>query len=204
VDVLKGQKTGFYIDQRFNRLELGRYIQGGEKVLDLFCYTGGFGIHAAVKGAEEVVLVDESEYAVETCRKNALLNDVYDRCIPIRARVREFVEAQLRRGERYDVVIVDPPAFITSRERYKEGYKAYLALYASALKLLKEGGVIFASSCSYFISPAEFKGLLVKASLKAGVKVLFLGGVRGAGPDHPVDPANPATDYLKAFFLLKA
>jgi 23S rRNA (cytosine1962-C5)-methyltransferase len=193
VDVLKGQKTGFFIDQRMNRISLRRYISKGDSVLDLFSYTGGFGLHAAVEGAN-VTAVDESDYAEEEIVRNAELNKVKINFIK-----RNVKELKIE-GE-YDVVIADPPALIPSIDRKDAGKKAYLTLNTKIMNMVRKGGFIFTFSCSQFLSQEELKGIVIKAGDKSGRNIKLLNGVLGQSPDHPVDPKHPWTGYLKGFIV---
>jgi len=197
VDVGKGQKTGFFIDQRCNRIELEKYLSKGDKVLDLYSYTGGFAIHAAHKNAK-VVMVEESGYAVTEARKNAELNGVQDKCKIVCGRVEEYLE---KCDEKFDVVIADPPALIQSRDRRKEGLRAYLKLYEAAIKRVEHGGLLVASSCSYFINEEEFMKILWRASRNAGRILKLIGRVRGASPCHLARPRDKHLMYLKVAFV---
>lgn len=201
VDVIRGQKTGFFIDQRENRLLLQRYAPRGGRVLDLFSYTGGFGLHALAGGAAEAVLVDESDYAVEAALRNAELNGLSGRVSAVRSRVKEFLESAREGGDRYDAVVVDPPALVPSRERLSMGLKTYVAVNAAAMEVLEPGGLMISTSCSQFVDAGRLRRVLLAAASRAGRRVRFLGGVLGQSPDHPVDPLHPWTGYLKGFAL---
>ncbi len=201
VDVIRGQKTGFFLDQRENRLFLGKIIPSGAKVLDLFSYTGGFGIQAALGGASHVTMVDESEYACEEAKNNAKLNKVMDKVSVVQSRVKEWTESALKRGKRFDVVVVDPPALIPSREMIRMGTKTYFAVNLAAIQLVERNGLFLTFSCSHFMSESKFRKLILDVAQKARRAVQFLGGVRGQARDHPVDPIHPWTSYLKGFLL---
>mgnify|MGYP000164957622 CR=1 FL=1 len=198
VDVEKGQKTGFFIDQRYNRIELEKYVSEGDKVLDLYSYTGGFGIHAAVKKAN-VVMVEESNYAICEAKRNAKLNEVLDRCKIICGRVETYLEES---NEKFDIVIADPPALIQSRERKKEGLIAYLNLYEAAIHKVKSGGLLVASSCSYFINEEEFMKMIWKAARRAERNLKLAGKVRGTSPCHAARPRDKHLMYLKVAFAI--
>lgn len=193
VDVLKGQKTGFFIDQRMNRIQLRRYVSKGDKVLDLFSYTGGFGLHAAVEGAN-VTAVDESDYAEEEIVRNAELNKV--KINFMKKNVKE-----LRLEEEYDIVIADPPALIPSLDRKDLGKRAYLMLNTKVMKIVGKGGFLFTFSCSQFLSQDELKTIVIKAGKKARRDIRLLDGTLGQSPDHPIDPKHPWTGYLKGLIL---
>ncbi len=201
VDVMRGQKTGFFIDQRDNRMEVEEISPEGGEVLDLYSYTGGFALHALAGGARRAVAVDESEYAVEGCLVNSELNGLAGRVSAVRSRVRDYVEAASRRGERFDLVVLDPPALVPSRDRVKSGERTYLAANSAAMGLVRSGGIMFTSSCSRFVTPERLRRIVISAAERAGREIRFLGGVRGASPDHPVDPRHPWTEYLKGFLL---
>ena len=119
----------------------------------------------------------------------------------IRSRAKRFLEAAARRGEKFDLVVVDPPALVPTREMLRRGIRTYLAVNAAALSLVEEGGLLFTSSCSQFVGAERFRGVLVRALERVGRRGLFLGGVRGQSPDHPIDPLHPWTGYLKGFLL---
>ncbi|MGB9631376.1 MAG: class I SAM-dependent rRNA methyltransferase [Candidatus Methanodesulfokora sp.] len=193
VDVLKGQKTGFFIDQRMNRIYLRRYVSKGDKVLDLFSYTGGFGLHAAVEGAD-VTAVDESDYAEREIARNAELNKV--KINFIKGNVKE-----LRLNKEYDVVIADPPALIPSIDRKDVGKRAYLMLNTKAMSMVRKGGFALTFSCSQFLSQEELKIIVIKAGSKARREIKLLNGTLGQSPDHPIDPKHPWTGYLKGFVM---
>ncbi len=198
VDVLRGQKTGFYIDQRPNRIELEHYVRDGDRVLDLYSYSGGFGIHAALMGAE-VTFVEESPIAMELCRENAKLNAVEGHCRFIQAKVRDFLA---RDESRYDVIVIDPPALAQTQEQLGDAVKTYFAVNRSALSHLKSPGLLFTSSCSFFVSQPQFRKVVLDAFKRIGLKPYFMGRVRGPSPCHPIDPRSPATAYLKAYYIL--
>ncbi len=194
VDVLEGQKTGFFIDQRLNRIEIERLVGPNDRVLDLFSYTGGFAIHSAISGAD-VTAVDESEYAVETLRENASLNSVEVRAV--QSRVREFLEVE---SALYDLVVVDPPALAPSKEMVSRALRTYTAVNAAAMEKVVSGGLMFTSSCSQFITKEAFLRIILRAAKLANREIKLL-GERGPSPDHPTDPLHPWTSYLKGFLL---
>lgn len=201
VDVLRGQKTGFFLDQRENRILISKIIPGGAKVLDLFSYTGGFGIHAALGGAEHVIMVDESEYACEEARGNAVMNGVLEKVSIVQSSVRDWTEAAKKREKRFDIVIADPPALIPSRDMINTGTKTYFAVNTAAIELVERDGLLFTFSCSHFMSVTRFRKLIMEAAQKAGRRIQFLGGVRGQARDHPIDPIHPWTAYLKGYLV---
>lgn len=194
VDAIEGQKTGFFMDQRTNRLRLEKLAGPGDRVLDLFSYTGGFSMHAAISGAD-VTAVEESDYAVSEMRRNALLNSVDINAI--KSRVKEFLERDQRL---YDIVVVDPPAFAPSRDMVETARRTYVAVNTSALSKVDSGGLVLTSSCSLFISREEFRRIIERASKRAGKEVKFLEELQPS-PDHPFDPKHPWTLYLKGYML---
>ncbi len=193
VDVVQGQKTGFFIDQRPNRLEVGELAGPDMKVLDLYSYTGGFGIHAAISGAK-VTSVDESTEAIALLRENAKLNRV--QVAGVAQRVKEFMESD---HNIYDLVVVDPPALVPRREMLNAGLRTYTAVNAAAMEKV-ESGLIFTSSCSQFVDERTFLKVLERAAKLTGKEFKVL-GKRGQSPDHPVDPLHPWTHYLKGYLL---
>ncbi|HIE24240.1 MAG TPA: class I SAM-dependent rRNA methyltransferase [Candidatus Korarchaeota archaeon] len=201
VNVLRGQKTGFFLDQRENRILISKIIPGGAKVLDLFSYTGGFGIHAALGGAEHVIMVDESEYACEEAKGNAVMNGVLEKVSIVQSSVRDWTEAAKKREKRFDIVIADPPALIPSRDMINTGTKTYFAVNTAAIELVERDGLLFTFSCSHFMSITRFRKLIMEAAQKAGRRIQFLGGVRGQARDHPIDPIHPWTAYLKGYLV---
>ncbi|MBI5379210.1 MAG: class I SAM-dependent rRNA methyltransferase [Nitrospirae bacterium] len=199
VDALEGQKTGLFLDQRENyRLLQGRVA--GKRILDLFCYTGGWALHAARWGAEEVVGVDGSARAVEEARWNAERNMLSPCCRFVQEEVFEGLRSREQRGERFDVVILDPPAFVKSRSRIREALKGYREVNRRAIRLLSPGGLLMTSSCSYHLEREAFREMLRRAAAEAGREVRLL-EMHGQARDHPVLLAVPETEYLKCAVL---
>ena len=192
VDVVRGQKTGFYLDQRENRLELERWVGNGDRVLDLFAYTGGFGIHAAVKGAH-VTFVELGKQNAIMLKKNLEINGVEGEVVIGNAL--DFLRKERRH---YDVIVLDPPALAKNGEKEK-AKRAYFELNRRALRLL-DGGLIVSSSCSQPITPKEFLGILKAAAEREGKTITLLGSIRGQAPDHTVYLPQPETQYLKCVF----
>ncbi len=197
VDVEMGQKTGFYLDQRPNRLELEKMVSPGDTVLDVFSYTGGFGIHAALAGAKRVVFVEEDPQAVSLLRENLSLNGI-SRYEIVEASV---WEAQSSLKGEFDTVIVDPPAFIQSGDEasVRRGVRAYKRVYSWALGLIGNEGLAYLSSCSYFLTRDLFVEVLSASMYRAGLEYTLLGGLRGAGADHVLRTAE-YLEYLKGAF----
>ncbi len=198
IDPMTGQKTGFFLDQAENREAFSRLVSDGAG-LDLFCYNGGWSIKAAEKGAV-VVGVDSSEAAVERATGNARMNKLSNRCTFIKADVFDFVRDEAERGSRYDFVVLDPPAFVKTKAAIKEAVRAYRDLNASTMKLLKEGGLLATSSCSYHIDRVAFMEILRSAAKDAGRQARVVES-RSQAKDHPVSLSVPETEYLKCVIL---
>lgn len=195
IDLAEGQKTGFYLDQRENRLAAARFL-GGRRVLDMFCYSGGFALNAAVHGhAREVHAYDSSSRAVALARANAELNGV--RNVHVFEADCFDALAQLAQGsERYDAVILDPPKFARSRQTVDEALKAYHRINRLAVDLLAPGGMLVTCSCSGSVGRDDFLYMLVGVAQQTKRELQIL-EQRGAAPDHPVSAACLETDYLK-------
>ncbi|BES82440.1 class I SAM-dependent rRNA methyltransferase [Pyrodictium abyssi] len=200
VDARVGQKTGFFLDQRLNRLDFGELARG--TVLDLFSYTGGFGVQALVNGAERAVFVEEDEKAIKLLRMNLELNRVEDRAEIVQSNVWSFLSEAVAEGREYDSISVDPPAFIPHPGAYQRGLRAYEKLYFLSARLATSGSIIVFSSCSTHLGRGEFMSVAARALARAGVGYRPLGGVRGMPPDHPVRPSSPHLEYLKSLFVL--
>jgi 23S rRNA (cytosine1962-C5)-methyltransferase len=198
VALRSGQKTGWFFDQRDNRARLDRYVEGC-RVLDVFSYVGAWGVRAAVRGAREVVCVDSSAPALEHATANAARNGVADRVSTLRgegpAMLRNIREARAQ----FDVVIVDPPAFIKRKKDLKEGVLAYRRLNERAMQVLARDGLLVSCSCSYHMERTALVQLLLQTArhLDRSLQILEHGY---QGPDHPIHPAIPETAYLKAVF----
>jgi len=197
VDPLEGQKTGFYLDQRDNREALRRWVQG-KRVLDLFCYEGGWSLVAAAAGAAEVTGVDSSEAAVERARENARLNGLSQDVSFVKTEALDYLKRTPRGA--FDVIVADPPAFAKTKSVLKQALKGYTDLNRRALLALKPEGILVTSSCSYHVSEQDFQGMLLKAALAAGRRLRLL-QAGGQALDHPPVLAMPETRYLKCFFV---
>ena len=193
-----GQKTGWFYDQRDNRSRLDRYVRD-RRVLDVFSYTGAWGIRAAARGAREVLCVDSSAPALELAARNAALNGVGDRVRIQQGDAFEVLKSLREARERFDVVIVDPPAFIKRRKDTKEGTLAYRRLNEMAMQVLERDGILVSCSCSQLLSREVLVQALLQGARHLDRSLVILEQGR-AGPDHPVHPAIPETDYLKAVF----
>lgn len=192
-----GQKTGWFFDQRPNRAMLKPYVQG-KRVLDVFSYVGSFAIQAAVFGAKEVMAVDSSRFALEMAEKNAALNGVDNIFNGAEGDAFDVLKALRQEGEQFDVIVVDPPAFIKRKKDHKEGLRAYHRINELAMRLLCDDGLLLSASCSMHLQRDELMDVLRSGGrrLDRHVQVLFEGM---QGPDHPIHPAIPETCYLKAF-----
>jgi len=193
-----GQKTGWFYDQRDNRARLDRYV-AGRRVLDVFSYVGAWGIRAAARGAREVLCVDSSAPALEQLAANAALNGVGDRVQTRQGDAFEVLKALREAHERFDVVIVDPPAFIKRRKDFKEGALAYRRLNEMAMQVLERDGMLVSCSCSQLLARDTLTQLLLQGARHLDRNLVMLEQGR-QGPDHPVPPAIPEMDYLKAVF----
>jgi 23S rRNA (cytosine1962-C5)-methyltransferase len=192
-----GQKTGWFYDQTHNRARLKRYLWPGAKVLDVCSYVGAWGITALKAGASAASCIDASETALECARRNAEANGVA--LETIRADAFEAMKALHERGERFDVVVLDPPAFIKRKKDVPQGQAAYRKLNQLALSLLEGEGLLVSCSCSYHLAPEDLVAAIQAAARHSSrfVQILEAGG---QSPDHPIHPAIPETRYLKAFF----
>jgi len=196
VDVRVGQKTGFFLDQRLNRIEVERYA-AGETILDLFSYTGGFGIHALVAGARRAVFVDVDGKALSILRENLKLNNISEDLVEIvESNVWDFLRRDKRR---YGIVIADPPAFIQDKSHYDRGVRAYTRLFSSVID--KAEDIAFMSSCSAFLTVDEFQRIVSEAAAIVEKVIRPIGTVRAMPPDHPVRFGANYLAYLKALYV---
>lgn len=199
VDVVNGQKTGFFLDQKYNRLAMQRICKG-KKVLDCFTHMGTFALNAGIAGAAEVTGLDISEYAVSQAQANARLNHLEDtvhfRCANVLDELPKLAQA----GEKYDVVILDPPAFTKSREATKNAIKGYREINMKGLKLVKDGGYLATCSCSHFMTQ-DLLAKTVKEAAKATHKRLRQVEFRTQAPDHPILWAADESYYLKFYIF---
>ena len=195
--LVHGQKTGWFYDQTANRARLARYLVPGARVLDVCSYAGAWGITALRAGAARACCVDSSQSALDFAAANAARNGLAVETL--RADAFEALRTLADRGERYDLVILDPPAFIKRKKDIPQGQAAYRKLNQLALGLLGAEGTLVSCSCSYHLAPEELMSAIQGAARHSGrfVQILEAGG---QSPDHPVHPAIPETRYLKAFF----
>jgi 23S rRNA (cytosine1962-C5)-methyltransferase len=199
VPASRGQKTGWFFDQRPNRDRLAHYAQDA-RVLDLFSYVGAWGLRAAAAGAREVLCVDSSAPALDALLANAAANGLDDRVQVERGDVFEATRALRDAGRRFDIVVADPPALIKRRKDIKAGGEAYRRLNRLALQLLEPGGVMLTSSCSYHLSRDDLRMAVEFAARRLEIEVQILEQGH-QGPDHPIHPAIAETDYLKCLVV---
>jgi 23S rRNA (cytosine1962-C5)-methyltransferase len=198
VDPYKGQKTGLFLDQRENRMAAARYARG--RLLDAFSYNGGFALALAPR-CDEVIAVDISEEAVARIRANAERNgarNVQARAMNVFDELRELE----RRGERFETIVLDPPAFAKNKASVRKAIAGYKEINLRALKLLSPGGFLITCSCSYNVSEGDFADLLASAAADARAEISVV-EKRMQGRDHPVLITVPETFYLKCFILRK-
>jgi 23S rRNA (cytosine1962-C5)-methyltransferase len=193
----EGQKTGWFFDQSANRRALVKYLPQGGRVLDVFSYVGAWGVRAAHHGAHEVTCVDSSGAALELAASNAQRNRV--KLVTRKGDAFDVLEEFAKEGARFDVVIVDPPAFAKRKKDLPKALAAYKRLNQLAIQVLAAEGILVSCSCSFHVSAEELQDAIAKAARGAGkhVQILEMGS---QAPDHPVHPAIPETRYLKAYF----
>ncbi|MBI5885579.1 MAG: class I SAM-dependent rRNA methyltransferase [Deltaproteobacteria bacterium] len=197
-DPLGGQKTGFFLDQAANRRAFAGLVDKGH-ALDLFCYSGAWGIKLAEAGAT-VTGVDASEAAVAQALRNARINGLEERCRFVKSDVFDFVKAEVVAKRAYDNIVLDPPAFVKSKAKIAEAMRAYKELNVLCMKILKPHGLLATSSCSHHIDYPAFMGILRDAAREAGRRARVI-ETRSQPPDHPVSLAMPETEYLKCVIL---
>lgn len=199
IDPLEGQKTGFFLDQSENYLLLKGLVDGGE-VLDTFCYAGGWSVHAARFGAKTVTGIDASEAAISLARRNAARNGFESQCRFEIGNVFDYLNAQEGEGKRYDCIVLDPPSFVKRRKEIENAVRGYKEINLRAMKLLRPGGFLVTCSCSYHLSEARFRELLLDAA-KDVRRTLRLVTLRFQAKDHPILLSLPETEYLKCAVL---
>ncbi len=198
LDAVGGQKTGWFYDHRASRELFSRWCHG-LRVLDLFSYAGAWGVQAAAAGAESVTCVDSSASALELASASAGLNSVRDKMEFVTADAFEYLRAAREQQLRFDAVILDPPALIKRKKDYKAGYEAYRRLNHLALQVLAPHGLLASASCSHHLSRDDLHEILRGSARHIDRHATILAS-GGQGPDHPVHPAIPETEYLKTFF----
>lgn len=199
VNPLSGQKTGLFLDQKENRARLDTFVRDKD-VLDCFCYAGGWGIRAALSGAQRVMCIDSSETALDMARRNAALNGVEDRCTFEKDDVFDALRMLAVNEEQFDVVVLDPPAFAKRGSQVKQATKGYRDINIQALKLIRPGGMLVTCSCSHHINADRFRTILTQAG-RSAQRTLQLLEQRGAASDHPVLAGMRETEYLKCLIF---
>lgn len=199
-DILNGQKTGFFFDQKENRRAARRYIKHGSRILDCFCYSGAWAIFAAGSGAGEITGLDSSNDAIKLSERNAEINGFSRICRFKKTDVFDELRRLVSAGEQYDAIVLDPPAFVKSTGRVREALKGYKEINLQAMKLLKEGGTLITCSCSYHIDRESFRDMLVQSASDAGMNFRLM-EFRGQAFDHPVLLSMKETEYLKCAIL---
>ncbi len=199
IDMMEGQKTGFYFDQWENYGRLNGLLKGG-RVLDCFCYNGAWALHAARFGAGKVTGVDSSEKAIGWARRNAELSHLAEACDFLTGDVLDTMPLLAKGMEKFDCIILDPPAFVKSKAKMEEGLRGYYEINRQAFKMLNPQSLLVTCSCSHHVDRETFLGLVRKAAADARrrVKVLEL---RSQSPDHPILLSMQETEYLKCLFL---
>ncbi len=201
VQIIGGQKTGYFLDQRENKLLFAReFVDEGDRVLDAFCHLGGFGIHAAVIGkAGSIVAVDSSELALELAKENAEMNGVADKFTFVKGDCFKVLKEMQKSGEMFDSIVIDPPAFAKSKTVVEQAKRGYKELFLRGLKMLKPGGKIVVCSCSHHITPPILEEILLSASLdtKTPLRILY---TTYQAKDHPFVLQIPESRYLKCIF----
>jgi 23S rRNA (cytosine1962-C5)-methyltransferase len=199
----EGQKTGWFFDQSANRRALVKYVRKGARVLDVFSYVGAWGVRAACSGANEVICVDSSAAALELAASNAERNGINEsgggKFTTLKGDAFDVLEELAKQGARFDIVVIDPPAFAKRKKDVPKALAAYKRLNQLAMRLIVDDGLLVSCSCSQHVSPEELQDAIAKAARGANkhLQILEMGG---QAPDHPVHPAIPETRYLKAYF----
>jgi len=194
----EGQKTGWFYDHRENRQYLTRWVEG-KRVLDVFSYVGGWGVQAAVAGAEEVLCIDASELALDYVEKNAALNGVVEKVGTMQGNAFDCLKQLVDEKEKFDIVVIDPPAFIKRKKDFKNGLSAYKKLNELAMRLLTRDGLLVSASCSMHLPNDELLDVVRGAGrhVDRQVQIAYQGS---QGADHPIHPSIVETHYLKAIF----
>ena len=195
VDIANGQKTGYFLDQKFNRTAAAAFCKG-KTVLDTFTHTGAFGLNAFKAGAREVTSVDISPEAIDMVKHNIELNGAEKVMTAVCADVFDLLKQYETGGRKFDVIILDPPAFTKSAKMIEKAYGGYKEINLRALRLLNEGGILITCSCSHFMETNMFCDMLMHAAMDSHKRIQIL-EKRGAGPDHPVLLGYPKSEYLK-------
>ena len=196
--VMTGQKTGWFYDHRINRQQL-QQLSKGKTVLDVYSYVGGWGVQAAVAGAKAVTCVDSSGDALDLAQQNAEMNDYRGQFSCLQGKANDIMKSLIAAGQTFDIVVLDPPAFIKRKKDQRQGEKAYHQVNQLALRLLSPGGILVSASCSMHLSQQALMDV-VKTAGAHRHRQLQVFSIGGQGPDHPIHPAIPETNYLKAIF----
>ncbi len=197
--VKTGQKTGWFYDHRLNRARMQQHV-AGKKVLDLFSYVGGWGVQALAAGADHVTCLDASEFALDVAEENARINEGADRFTTMQGDAFEGCKMLLEEGEKFDVVILDPPAFIQKRKDIRNGEQAYRRMNQLAMRLVAKNGLLVSASCSMHLQRDRLVDMIRSESRALDRQAqIFDQGHQGG--DHPIHPAIPETDYLKSYFV---
>lgn len=202
VNIKDGQKTGFFLDQRENRKALQAYVKGA-RVLNCFCYTAGFSVYGALAAAKETVNIDVSKPALETAKRNFEINHLPTKQHRFLAEdVFDALADFEKKGEKFDVIVLDPPAFVKNKKSLEKGMTGYLFINERALKILPSGGILVSSSCSAHVTDEMFQKMLSQAALRAGCSLRTL-EIKHQPIDHPFNPHFPEGKYLKFYIMLK-
>ncbi len=200
IDPLEGQKTGFYIDQRDNRLVFRKYVSKGDRVLDAFCHLGGFAINAAFAGASDVLAIDNSTPVIEQAMENFRINNAEQTITTRKADLLQYLPEMAKEKTRFDVINLDPPNFAVNRKSVGPALRGYRKIHRAALEMLNPGGILATSSCSHHITKEAFLESVTRACKDTGRRVHLV--YQGSNPeDHPVLPEMPETEYLKFFIF---
>lgn len=199
IDLINGQKTGFYLDQAGSRLLIRKYMNERYKVLDLFCNEGGFALNAAFSGAKDITAVDSSEHSIEISKQNAVLNN-FENINFICKDVFEYMNEVFQTTEKFDFIILDPPSFTKSKKNLIPALKGYIELNAKAMRLLKPNSLLFTFSCSHHINNQNFEDVIVKSSIEAKRRVQIIETIN-CSFDHPVLFQMNETKYLKGYLM---
>ncbi|MEB3238458.1 MAG: class I SAM-dependent rRNA methyltransferase [Candidatus Sericytochromatia bacterium] len=200
VDLLGGQKTGFFLDQRPNRARLATFA-AGRTVLNAFCYSGGFSMPAAKAGARMVTGIDIAADAVELARRNARENQVDEVCQWVEDNAFDHLRLMQKRGDRFDIVVLDPPAFTKNKASIPGAIRGYKEINLRGLSMVQPGGLLVTSSCSHHMDTETFLEVLAAAAVDAGRRIRVV-DVTGPGPDHPSLPGSPESRYLKCVWAV--
>ncbi len=199
VDIARGQKTGYFFDHRLTRRKV-RKLARNRRVLDVFCYTGSFAINAALGGASEVIAVDISKEACEWAKRNAELNRVAERCQFVSADAFELLTGLVKKGERFDLINLDPPAFIKAQKHKESGIKGYQRINRLAMRLLNRGGILVSSSCSHYLFWQDLLDVVSNTAQELNRQFVILDRST-QGPDHPILPQMPESEYLRCLIV---